>query len=114
MINGMKPEGPILAELAGQPTICTLRQFFYKIKIYLRKEEAIKKVRKLSKPRDLPGEFRLGEGSSSRKRKEADRIEERDPFPNQKWTPLNASLSVVFEEARKDPNFKPPQKMRTP
>jgi hypothetical protein len=27
---------------------------------------------------------------------------------------LNASLSVVFEEARKDPNFKPPPKMRTP
>jgi hypothetical protein len=114
MINGMKPEEPILAELAGQPTTCTLRQFSDKIKVYLRKEEAIKKVRKLSKPRDLPGEFRPGEGSSSRKRKEADRIEERDPFPNQKWTPLNASLSVVFEEARKDPNFKPPQKMRTP
>jgi hypothetical protein len=28
--------------------------------------------------------------------------------------PLNASLSVVFEEARKDPDFKPPQKIRTP
>jgi hypothetical protein len=114
MINGMKPEEPILAELAGQSTTCTLRQFSDKIKVYLLKEEAIKKIRKLSKPRNLSGEFRPGEGSSSRKRKEADRIEERDPFPNQKWTPLNASLSVVFEETRKDPNFKPPPKMRTP
>jgi hypothetical protein len=34
-------------------------------------------------------------------------------LPNQKWTLLNVSLSVVFEEARKDPNFKPPPKMRT-
>jgi hypothetical protein len=82
MINGMKPEEPILAELAGQSTTCTLRQFSDKIKVYLRKEEAIKKIRKLSKPRNLSGEFRPGEGSSSRKRKEADRIEERDPFPN--------------------------------
>jgi hypothetical protein len=113
MINGMKPEEPILAELAGQPTTGTLRQFSDKIKVYLRKEEAIKKVRKLSKPRDLPGEFQPEEGSSSRKRKEADRIKERDPFPNQKWTPLNVSLYVIFEEARKDPNFKPPPKMRT-
>jgi hypothetical protein len=63
---------------------------------------------------DPSGEIRPGEGSSSRKRKEADRFEERDPFPNQKWTLLNASLSAVFEEARKDPNFKPPPKMRTP
>jgi hypothetical protein len=114
IINGMKPGEPILAELAGQPTTCTLRQFSDKIKTYLQKEEAIKKVRKLSKPRDLLGKFRPGEGSSSRKGKEADHIEERDPFPNQKWTPLNASLSVVFEEARKDPDFKPPPKMRTP
>jgi hypothetical protein len=114
MINGIKPGEPILAELAGQPTTCTLRQFSDKIKAYLQKEEAIKKVRKLSKPRDLSGESRLGEGSSSRKRKEADHIEERNSFPDQKWTPLNASLSVVFEEARKDPNFKPLPKMRTP
>jgi hypothetical protein len=114
MVNGMKPEEPILAELAGQSTTCTLQQFTDKIEVYLRKEEAIKKIGKLSKPMDPSGEIRPGEGSSSRKRKEADRFEEQDPFPNQKWTLLNASLSVVFEEARKDPNFKPPPKMRTP
>jgi hypothetical protein len=114
MINGIKPGEPILAELAGQPTTCTLRQFSDKIKAYLQKEEAMKKVGKSSKPKNLLGEIRPGEGSSSRKRKEADRITERDPFPNQKWTPLNASLSVIFEEARRDPDFKPPPKMRTP
>jgi hypothetical protein len=114
MINGIKPGEPILAELAGQPTTCTLRQFSDKIKAYLQKEEAMKKVGKSSKPKNLLGEFRPGEGSSSRKRKETDHITERDPFPNQKWTPLNASLSVIFEEARKDPDFKPPPKMRTP
>jgi hypothetical protein len=114
MINGMKPGEPILAELAGQPATCTLRQFSDKIKAYLQKEEAMKKAGKSSKPKDLLGEFRPGEGSSSRKRKGTDHITERDPFPNQKWTPLNTSLSVIFEEARKDPDFKPPPKMRTP
>jgi hypothetical protein len=112
MINGIKPGEPILAELAGQPTTCTLRQFSDKIKAYLQKEEAMKKVGKSSKPENPPDEIRPGEGSSSRKRKEADRITERDPFP--KWTPLNASLSVILEEARRDPDFKPPPKMRTP
>jgi hypothetical protein len=84
MINGIKPGEPILAELAGQPATCTLRQFSDKIKAYLQKEEAMKKVRKSSKPKNLLGEFRPGEGSSSRKRKETDHITERDPFPNQK------------------------------
>jgi hypothetical protein len=114
MVNGMKPEEPLLAELAGQSTTCTLQQFTDKIEVYLRKEEAIKKIGKISKPMDPSGEIWPGEGSSSRKRKEAARFEERDSFPNQKWTLLNTSLSVVFEEARKDPDFKSLPKMRTP
>jgi hypothetical protein len=54
------------------------------------------------------------EESSSRKRKENVCFEERDHFPNQKWTLLNTSVSDVFKEAKKDPDFKPPPKMRTP
>jgi hypothetical protein len=91
-----------------------LQQFTDKIEVYLRKEEAIKKVRKMPKLMDPSGEIWPEKESSLRKRKETARFEERDQFPNQKWTLLNTSLSTVFKEARKDPDFKSPPKMRTP
>ena len=50
MINGIKVEEPLLAELAQGSTICTLQQFTSKIEVYLWKEEATKKLEKTSKP----------------------------------------------------------------
>jgi hypothetical protein len=47
MINGMKPEEPLLAELARQSTACTLQQFTDKIELYLQKEEVVKKIGKM-------------------------------------------------------------------
>jgi hypothetical protein len=114
MINIMKPEEPLLAELARQLTTCTLQQFTDRVEVYLRKEEAIKKLEKVANPLYPPGKIWPEEESSSRKRKETVCFEERDQFPNQKWTLLNTSLSVVFKEAKKDLNFKPPPKIRTP
>jgi hypothetical protein len=35
-------------------------------------------------------------------------IHEKNQPPNPKWTPLNANLSMVFMEVRKDPSFKWP------
>jgi hypothetical protein len=57
MINGMKPEEPLLAELARQSTTCTLQQFTNRIEVYLRKEEAIKKLRKVANPLYPPGKI---------------------------------------------------------
>jgi hypothetical protein len=76
MVNGMKPEESLLAELAGQSTTCTLQQFTDKIEVYLRKEEAIKKMGKIPKPTNPSVEVWPGEGSSSKKRKEVARFEE--------------------------------------
>ena len=114
MINEMKAEEPLLAELAQGSTTCTLQQFASRIEVYLRKEEAIKKLEKTPKPLDPPCKIHLEGESSSRKRKEAISTERQDRCTSQNWTPLNASLSAVFMEARKDPSFKLPPKMRTP
>jgi hypothetical protein len=81
--------------------------------VYLRKEKAIRKSEKTAKPLYPPGKAWPGEESSSKKRKKAVCTEGQDQFPNQKWTPLNTSLSAIFIEARKDSDFKPPPKMRT-
>jgi hypothetical protein len=58
MINGMKPEEPLLAELARGSTTCTLQQFTDRIEVYLRKEEAIRKLEKVAKPLYPPGRIR--------------------------------------------------------
>jgi hypothetical protein len=114
MINRMKPEEPLLAKLARGSTTCTLQQFTNRIEVYLRKEEAIRKSEKTKKPLYPPGRIWPEEESSSKKRKKAVCLKEQDHFPNQKWTLLNTSLSAVFKEAKKDPDFNPPPKMRTP
>jgi hypothetical protein len=84
-----------------------------RIKVYMRKEEAVKALGKIEKPINPSSKVRKEKESSSRKRKKDANTEGRDQRPSQRWTPLNASLSVVFMEARKDPSFKPLPKMRT-
>jgi hypothetical protein len=114
MINGMKPEEPLLVELARGSTTYTLQQFTDRVEVYMRKEEAIRKLENVAKPLYPPSRIRPEEESSSKKRKKTVCPEERNQFPNQKWTLLNANLSAVFKEAKKDLDFKPPSKMRTP
>jgi hypothetical protein len=91
-----------------------LQQFTDRVEVYLQKEEAIRKLEKVAKPLYPPGRIQPKEESSSKKRKKTVCPEEQDQFPNQKWTLLNANLSAVFKEAKKDPDFKSPPKMRTP
>jgi hypothetical protein len=57
MINIMEAEEPLLAELARGSTTCTLQQFTNKIKVYMRKEEAIRALGKTAKPLDPPGKI---------------------------------------------------------
>jgi hypothetical protein len=38
MINGMKTEEPLMAELAQGSTMCTLSQFMSRIEVYMQKE----------------------------------------------------------------------------
>ena len=116
MINRMKAKEPLiaeLAELAQGSTMCTLRQFTSRIEVYMWKEEAIKASEKTIKPLSSLNKIRREDESAPRKRKKDAKTKERDQHPNQRWTPLNTSLSAVFMEARKDPSFKPPPKMRT-
>jgi hypothetical protein len=67
---------------------------------------------KTAKPLSQPSKVQQEESSSKKRKKEAN-TEGQDRYPSQRWTPLNASFSAVFMEARKDPSFKLPQKMRT-
>jgi hypothetical protein len=110
MINGMKPGEPLLAEIAHQSTACTLQQFIKRVEAYMRKEEAIKTLGRVASPSCPPGRNWSEQESFLGKRKGATQ----DRMPNQKWTPVNANLSAIFEEAKKDPDFKPSPKMRTP
>jgi hypothetical protein len=75
--------------------------------MYLQKEEAIRKSERTAKSLHPAGKAQPGEESSSKKRKEVVCAEGQNQFPN-------TSLSTVFIEARKDPDFKPSPKMRTP
>jgi hypothetical protein len=62
------------------------------------------------------------EGSPSRRKRKVPRTSERrvEPFQgrnqsqNQKWTPLNTTLSNVLMEIKRDPAFRWPPRMRTP
>jgi hypothetical protein len=110
MINGMKPREPLLAEIAHQSTAFTLQQFIERVEAYMRKEEAIKTLGRVASPSCSPGRNWSEQESFLGKRKGATQ----DRMPNQKWTPVNANLSAIFEEAKKDPDFKSSLKMRTP
>ena len=81
---------------------------------YVYQEEVIKALGKTDKPRSTSSEIRKEVEPSLRKRKkDTSTYKRRNQRPNQTWTPLNASLSTVFIEVRKDLSFKRRPKMRT-
>ena len=78
-----------------------------KVEGYIYQEEVIKAFGKTDKPRSQSSEVRKEIESSSRKRKKDTSTYRKHNQPtDQKWTPLNASLSTVFMEVKKDPSFK--------
>jgi hypothetical protein len=101
-------------EDAQGSTMGTLRHFMSKVKGYIYQEEVIKALGKTDKPQSPSSEIKKEGESSSRKRKKTTSTHKRqNQRLDQKWTPLNASLSIVFMEIRKDPSFKRLPKMRT-
>jgi hypothetical protein len=84
-----------------------------KIEVHLQREEVVRVLGKTAKPLSPLSRIRHEEEFLSKERKKESNAEGQDQHPGQRWTPLNASLSIVFMEARKDPNFSPPQRMRT-
>jgi hypothetical protein len=68
-------------------------------------------MRKIKK-RDLQAE---GKGKSRERRsRRAEPFQGRNQSQNQKWTPLNTTLSNVLMEIKRDPAFRWPPRMRTP
>jgi hypothetical protein len=103
-MNEIKAEGPLMAELARRPTLGTFQQFMRKVEEFVNLEETIsvltKKKVKREEEEDKEKEF-----STKKKRKTPKMSEKRvEPFQGrnqsqgQRWTPLNATLSIVFME----------------
>jgi hypothetical protein len=99
----------------------TLQQFMRKVEEFINQEETISALTKAKTgtPRDRSDDSKEEE-SSSRKKRKGKRIPKTsekkfEPFrgksqsQDQKWTPLNATLSTVLMEA-----FRWPARMRTP
>ncbi|XP_059428572.1 uncharacterized protein LOC132162347 [Corylus avellana] len=122
LMNGIRTEGPLMDELARRPTLATLWQFMNKVEEFINQEETIGALMK-SKAEVGQGEASNSKvvlGSSGKKRKE-----EKSPKTSgkkveqlcqqgQRLTSLNTSVTEVFMEIKRDPNFKWPKKMRTP
>jgi hypothetical protein len=72
LMNGIRTEGPLMAELARRLTLGTLRQFMGKAKEFINQEETIKALTKAKAedPQGCPNNAkREGESSSRKKRK---------------------------------------------
>jgi hypothetical protein len=121
LMNGIEADGPLMAELARRPTLGTLHQFMRKAKEFVNQEETINALTKRKKIK-WEDEEDKEEGSPSRRKRKIPKTSKRraEPFQgrnqsqNQKWTPLNTTLSNVLMEIKRDPAFRWPPRMRTP
>jgi hypothetical protein len=75
LMNGIKADGPLMAELARRPMLGTLHQFMRKAKEFVNQEETINALTKRKKIK-LEEEEDKEEGSLSRRKRKIPRTSE--------------------------------------
>jgi hypothetical protein len=73
LMNGIKTEGPLMAELARRPTLGTLQQFMKKAEKFINQEETISALTKAKtrNPHDRSDGAKEEKSSLKKKRKDA-------------------------------------------
>lgn len=128
LMNGVRAEGPLMAEIAKKSMLLTLRQFLNKSEEYINQEETVGALMKSQKEAAEGGgsSNKIVPESSGKKKEEKNpkkpgrkanptfsRIE---PLRHQgpRLTPLKTRVTEVFMEIRRDLAFRWPTRMRTP
>jgi hypothetical protein len=111
IFQGLKKDGPLMADLALKPPK-DLHTFMVKVDRYINQKETL---------RALLGDYQQQHQPSTEKpkrKKNLEAIQDASPgeykkakknFRDYKWTPLNASLTEVLMELKKDPNYQRPR-----
>jgi hypothetical protein len=104
--QGISPEEPLMKKLVRkQPS--TLQGLMDKIEEFINQEETLKSMASSRPPRETGPEkkrkeFRKADGEEQRQVKK---------FKDYNFTPLNAEISEVLMEIKRDPAFREPQKI---
>jgi hypothetical protein len=111
IFQGLKKDGPLMADLALKSPK-DLYTFMVKIDRYINQEETLRALLGNSQQQQQPST------EKPKKKKNPEPTQEADPgeykkakknFGDYKWTPLNASLTEVLMELKKDPNYQRPR-----
>jgi hypothetical protein len=104
--QGISPEELLMKKLVRkQPS--TLQGLMDKVEEFINQEETLKSMASSRLPREIAPEkkrkeFRKADGEEQRQVKK---------FKDYNFTPLNAEISEVLMEIKKDPTFREPQKI---
>jgi hypothetical protein len=109
IFQGLKKDGPLMAELALKPPK-DLHTFMVKMDRYINQEETLRAL--LNNSQQQPST------EKPKKKKNPEPIQDAGPaeykkakknFGDYKWTPLNASITEVLMELKKYPNYQRPR-----
>jgi hypothetical protein len=126
LMNFIRAEGKLMAELAQRPTMIAFWQFISKAEEFINQEETVGALMKskIEGGQGVTSNSKVVPKCSMKKRKDqkypktlerkAKPFRMQSQLSDQRWTPLNGTSFEVFMEIKRDPNFKWPMKMRTP
>ncbi|XP_059461825.1 uncharacterized protein LOC132190804 [Corylus avellana] len=123
--HGVRPNGPLMAEVSKNSTEITLPEFIAKTEEYINQEEMIKALTKGQEEEDQEKEDAKKElpiASAPKEEKFQKKVVKKavPSFPkiepwrreDRTFTPLNTRVNEVFMEIRRDPSFRWPSKLR--
>jgi len=111
IFQGLKKDGPLMAELALKPPK-DLQTFMVKMDRYINQEETLRALLSNSQQQQQPST------EKPKKKKNPEPVQDAGPaeykkekknFGDYKWTPLNTSITEVLMELKKDPNYQKPR-----
>jgi len=111
IFQGLKKDGPLMADLALKPPK-DLHTFMVKMDRYINQEETLRALLGNSQQQQQPST------EKPKKKKNPEPTQDAGPgeykkakknFGDYKWTPLNASLTEVLMELKKDSNYQRPR-----
>jgi hypothetical protein len=107
----LKKDGPLMADMALKPPK-DLHTFMIKVDRYINQEETLQALLGAPKQPEEPS------SEKPKKKKNPEATQDASPggykktkknFGDYKWTPLNASLTEVLMELKKDPHYQRPR-----
>jgi hypothetical protein len=109
IFQGLKKDGPLMADLALEPPK-DLHAFMVKVDRYINQEETLRALLGDSQQQqpstEKPKKNKKPEATQDDGHGEHKKIKRN--FGDYKWTPLNASLTEVLMELKKDPHYQRP------